>query len=86
MAKTVICCLFDDKLGMFNSPMSFASIGMASRSFETEANRDAPDNAIFSHPEDFSIYHVANFDPETALFEQLSPPVLIHRAQDVKTV
>lgn len=78
--------VLDDKLGQFQSPMAFQSVGLANRAFANEINREAPDNAMFQYSSDFSIYLVGEFDPMTGCFvsTETGIPVLVARGADVK--
>lgn len=48
----------------FGQPFFTTSVGQATRSFQDELNRRAPDNILNAHPEDFDLYHIADFDDD----------------------
>lgn len=84
--KIKLFSVLDDKLGQFNSPMAFQSIGIANRAFADEVNREAADNPMYKYPGDFSLYHVGEFDAMTGCFIATSTgiPVLVVRGSEVK--
>lgn len=55
-------CVFDKQLEEFNTPMAFPSRGVAIRSFCDEVKREASENQMRQHPEDFSLWYVGTFD------------------------
>lgn len=73
----------DLKAESFNRPFFLPSIGMAERSFTDEVNRPADDNVMNRYPADFSLYHLGNWDDETARFDQFDVPTLVAHAAEV---
>ena len=63
--KLQVFALFDSKLGEYAQPFCAQSIGVAVRSFQTEVNRDAPDNSLNPYPEDFQLSHLCQFDTQS---------------------
>lgn len=61
------------------------SVGYAIRSFADEVNRQAEDNQMHRHPEDFELVYLADFDEGTG---QFSVPAegqrVLSRGKDVK--
>lgn len=82
--KILLFCVRDVKLGEFNSPMVFPSRGIAQRSFQDEVNRDAPDNAVYRYPSDFSLYYVGEFDSTSGVLIPVEVPELVAQAADLK--
>lgn len=80
--KVNLFCVFDAKLGEFNTPMAFQSRGVAIRSFMDECKRVDANNALHNHPDDFSLHYVGTFDSELGVFESPGPE-LVFRASDV---
>jgi len=83
MPKLVVCAVMDRAVQTFNRPFYVPHVGAATRSFMDEVNRNAPDNPMNAHPEDFELYRLALFDEETGTFEDQAP-TLLTRAKDVK--
>jgi hypothetical protein len=65
--QIALYCVFDTKLGEFNTPMAFQSRGVAIRSFMDEVK--SGDSMLHKHPEDFSLYYVGTFDSGEGKFE-----------------
>lgn len=86
MGEVKVLAVFDKKMGIFMTPWTSRSLGGAIRSFSDEANRAADDNQIYRHPEDFSLWHLANFDEENGIFNALEkgPTLLIEADQCAK--
>lgn len=69
--KYKVCAVLDSKLGEYGQPFFVTAIGQAVRSFGDEVKRADPQNMLNKHPEDFSLWHIGEFDSETAeLFSQ----------------
>ena len=83
MAILQACAVLDVAVGAYNRPFFVPSLGLAVRSFEDECTRAAPDNAMFNHPKDFSLFHVGSFDEESGRFTNLDNP---HRLVDAVSV
>lgn len=66
----------------YGSPMFMVATGQAVRSFTDEVNRDAADNQLFVHPDDFDLYELGSFDTDAGEFESFSPRLLC-RGKDV---
>lgn len=62
-----VYAVFDEKAGAFLAPFTYATDGMASRSFVNEVKR--PDSLIGSSPEDFSLIKLGTFDDQTGALE-----------------
>lgn len=68
-----IVCIRDRAADVFGMPNFVTSIGMAIRSFGDEINRQAQDNPLHKHPEDFDLYELGVYDDATATFECGTP-------------
>ena len=55
MAKVVVVAVRDRAIDAFGRPFFVPTIGVALRSFHDEMNRQAPDNAMAAHPEDYDL-------------------------------
>ena len=56
----------DNAVGAFMRPFVMQSVAQAVRSFGDEVNRQADDNNMFHHPEDFELWLVGVFDDSQA--------------------
>jgi len=68
------CAVYDTKAGFYNRPFFIPSVGMAERSFSDEVNRKSEDNAMFHHPEDFTLFLIGEYNDVTAEYTQVWPP------------
>lgn len=82
--KLICCSVLDHKTGAFMRPFFMLSEGQALRSFQDEVNRDEKDNIIYSHPDDFSLFLVGDFDDADGRLSVVSPPKLISHAASLK--
>jgi len=67
--KRYVCAVFDSAVQAFGQPFFVPALGAAIRSFTDEVNRAAPDNALHSHPEDYTLHALGTFEDETGTFE-----------------
>ena len=79
----IACAVKDSAVQAFNRPFFVPTTAVATRSFTDEVNRNATDNQMFAHPDDFELWEVGRFDDETGV---LAPVELrcICRAKDVR--
>lgn len=68
MSKVVVVAVFDSAMQAFGRPFIVPSRGAAERSFQDEVRRDAPDNTMHAHPEDFELFELGLFDEESGVF------------------
>lgn len=68
MATLAVVAVRDRALDAFMRPFFVPSVGMAIRSFQDEVNRADKENAIYNHPEDYDLFHIASFDEDTGVF------------------
>lgn len=80
--KLAVVAVFDSAAGMFNRPFFAPALGVALRSFTDEVNRQAPDNQLNQHPEDFALYQLGWFDDNSGTFETLDLPTNVLRGKD----
>jgi len=72
--KLQIVVMYDSKTEAYGAPNFVVNIGSAVRGFTDEINREAPDNLLYRHPGDFSLYHLGEYDDARAAFELLQQP------------
>lgn len=71
MATKPVVAVFDGALKGFLPPFVVPAIGLGLRSFQDEVNKKGADaGPVAQHPEDFELFHVADFDEETGRFVQ----------------
>lgn len=84
--KYVVCAIYDAASQMFGRPFFVAATGHAVRSFRDEVAREAPDNDLYKHPEDFTLYHFGSFDDNDGEWHLHAAPELLVRGKDVKSL
>lgn len=73
-----IFSVFDSKAAFFGQPFADQSIASATRNFSDAVNDGSnPNNLWHKHPEDFSLFHVGEFDNETGELLPMNPKNLI---------
>lgn len=75
-----VFALNDSKLGEFGQPFFFPAPGQAVR-FLQDLVRDGK-NTVAQHPEDFRLYILGSYNPNTGEFTNLSSPEYIAKATD----
>lgn len=83
MPKTQVLAVRDTKTDAFGRPFFSPSVGSAIRSFSDHIN-SKEDSEMVKHPEDFNLYHLAEFDDETGEFLCLPRPKQVAIAADLK--
>lgn len=63
----------DRAADLFGQPMFFGTIGTGIRAFGDEVKRPHENNNLNKHPEDFDLYHIADFNDETGEFSTMRP-------------
>lgn len=81
--KLYICAVRDAKSETFGRPFFAPTLGLATRSFDDETNKEHPDNLMFYHPGDFALWTMGYFDDSTGEFST-TPPKLMITAAEVK--
>lgn len=73
-----IFSIHDSKAQAYFPPFFLPTIAMAVRTFEDMANDK--NNNIGKHPEDFTLFHIGEFDDTTSIIEPSSPSTAINKA------
>lgn len=73
--KTSIFSVFDSKLAVYNTPFFMQREQAAIRSF-TDAVND-PQTTLNKHPEDYTLFHIGDFDDDTGELIPVHPRGLI---------
>lgn len=71
--------IFDEKADFFDSPFSCVRDEVAIRLFSSLVSDEH--SMVFNHPEDFSLYVLADFDEKTGGISPLSRPEMIVNAK-----
>lgn len=78
--KYQVVTIFDRAAEIFNAPAFFTAVGVAVRTFSDQVND--PNNPTNKHPEDFSMYHLGEYDDQTAEFTTFEKPIKLATAKD----
>ncbi|WNK13793.1 MAG: nonstructural protein [Microvirus sp.] len=82
--QLVICAVFDSAAQAYNRPFFAPSVGLAVRSFRDEVNRNAPENPMYNHSDDFSLHQLGVFDDANAQLQVAPEIITLARAKDLK--
>lgn len=92
----LLISLRDNEAGLFHTPMVVQTVGIAMREVMDQVRRGGPENLLTMHPKDFSVYKLAEWNPDTgeltgatgALFhaERLFDVIDVVQAHEAKTV
>lgn len=74
--KYKICSVHDSKMEEYGQPFFVAALGLAVRSFGDECKRVDANNNMSKHPEDFTLYHLGEFDSESGDFSSQAPRII----------
>ena len=74
-------CIFDQKAKAYMTPFFMSEVGMATRSFTDMVNKE--DHPLASHPEDYVLFEVGQFDDTTGLLSAYDGPELVVTALQV---
>lgn len=72
--KLYIFAVRDSKSSQFGTPMFLQSEGIAVRSLGDEVNKGNSDSIVAQHPEDFELFHLGEWDTDSAQFVLLPAP------------
>lgn len=70
--KLKLVSIYDAKAEVYSAPIGFPTLGMAERSFVDEVNN--PQSNYNKHPEDFTLFHVGDYDQTTGQTENRETP------------
>jgi len=83
--KMLVCTIRDRAAECYGRPFFLPATGVAIRSFQDEVNRDAQDNQMFAHPDDFDLYELGQFDDFDGTFALHEAPKLLALGKQVKS-
>lgn len=84
--KLAVMAMFDSAAEAFGRPIFCPAVGAGVRSLADEVNRSAPDNPMFNHPQDFSLFDLGVFDDSVGLFTLHERPKLVCQASALKVI
>lgn len=70
--KKQVFSVYDSKAEVFHQPMFLNTIGEATRNFEDACRQE--DSPMASHPEDYTLFHIGEFDSDKGLLTPLTTP------------
>lgn len=79
-----VCAVKDTAAAAFNNPVFVPATSVALRSFQHEVGRADSQNPLYNHPDDFELYLLGSYDPDTGRIDPEPEPVLIARAKDLR--
>ena len=65
--KQVVVAVKDRAADAFGRPFFVQTQGVAIRSFMDEVNRQAEDNQLYQHPDDFDLFELGMYDDSTGM-------------------
>lgn len=75
--KLKVCCIRDRAIDTYGNPFFVTAHGQAMRSFVDEINNKNKDgNTLATHPDDFDLYALGEYDTDTGLFDCNAPSML----------
>lgn len=74
----------DRAANAFGRPAYVASEGAGIRSFMDEINREAPDNVMHQHADDFDLFCLGTWNDETGFLQQYDVPKQIAVGKQLK--
>lgn len=74
MSNLLVCAVFDSAAGCYGRPFFTPAKGIAIRGFVDEVRRSSPENPFNAHPEDFTLFCLAEFDDNSGTFNNLTVP------------
>lgn len=81
MSILKVVAIRDRAIDAFGQPAFVPTLGAAVRGFGDEVNNR--ESALNAHPEDYDLYHLADFDNESGKFQQLEQPRQIAIGKDL---
>lgn len=82
MTTFVMCSVRDVVSSTYGRPFSAPNRPAAVRSFSVEVN-DERSGMLHTHPADFDLYLVGEFDDDSGLLAVVHPPVLLGKGTDL---
>lgn len=74
--KLKIFAVRDRATDQYGNPMFLVASGQAIRSFTDEVNRKDATNLMYTHPDDYDLYELGEYDTESGRFETKNPEMI----------
>lgn len=75
----------DSKTDQYGNPQFIMTVGQGIRSFDDEVNRADENNILHTHPEDFSLWQLGEFENSDGTFNLFpTPKILVQADQLIK--
>lgn len=69
--ETNVFTVYDSAAGLYLEPFHAPSIEFAVRGFREAVNK--PDHQFNKFPEDYTLFHIGTFDPQSGVLNPLTP-------------
>lgn len=83
MAKVQIYSIYDKTAKTYNRPMEIINKGKAMQVFQAMVNEKEKQSDLSRWPDQFSLYHIADFDNETGKLDAFTEPQHIANGVEV---
>lgn len=83
MTILTVIAIRDTAVRAFNTPVYVPTIEVGMRSFYDEVKREAPDNQMNKHPEDFELWYLGQYDNESGRHVDEDNVRILARGKDV---
>lgn len=84
--KLQVVSVYDKAAAAYMRPFFVNAIGQAIRSFQDEIVRQADDNPMCRHPDDYQLFRLGTFDDEVGAFESLQAVELLASGSQMKFI
>lgn len=81
-----VLAVLDGAAEAYGRPVFVSARGLAVRSFTDEVNRRSEDNAMNTHPADYTLWYMGTFNEQSGEWRMLDKPEMVCRGSDVKEV
>lgn len=82
---TVVLAVYDVQAQAYHKPIFVPSRGVGVRMCSDECNRQAQDNVLYQHPEDFRLFELGTWDEASGLFTCHNVPELVCDVSSLRT-
>jgi len=82
--KTVVCSIRDIKAETYAQPWFVVSEAVAVRSFTDLVNNQERGGTMFTHPEDYQLFAIGEYNDNTGEIVAINPPKHLVSANSVK--
>lgn len=83
--KMFVISVYDRAADAFARPAFVPAVGQAIRMFQDEINRNAADNPMYAHSDDFDLFQLGEWDDSTGKFDNLAEPKQLAIGKQLKT-